>query len=130
MPIYEYSCNSCGNDFEKLTSFSDTATPACPTCDSTAVARQLGRPAIHFKGSGWYITDSKSSSKESANGGKVNAKENGSDNGSDNGTGSSSDNGTSSGKEIPADSKTPAKSETKSSDSAPASKVERAMAAD
>ena len=68
MPIYEYVCQSCGNDFEKLTSFSDTSVPACPSCFGTDVARQLSRPAIHFKGSGWYINDSKVSTKESANG--------------------------------------------------------------
>jgi len=68
MPIYEYVCQSCGVDFEKLTSFSDTSVPDCPSCHSAQVARQLSRPAIHFKGSGWYINDSKPSSKESANG--------------------------------------------------------------
>lgn len=68
MPIYEYVCQSCGDDFEKLTSFSNTSVPACPSCHSTSVERQLSTPAIHFKGSGWYINDSKPSTKESANG--------------------------------------------------------------
>lgn len=68
MPIYEYVCQSCGDDFEKLTSYSDRSVPACPTCHGTAVERQLSTPAIHFKGSGWYINDSKPSTKESANG--------------------------------------------------------------
>jgi len=68
MPIYEYVCQSCGNDFEKLTSFSDRSVPACPSCHATTVERQLSTPAIHFKGSGWYINDSKPSTKESANG--------------------------------------------------------------
>lgn len=117
MPIYEYNCSGCGTDFEKLMSFSETTSPACPACDSTAVARQLGRPAIHFKGSGWYITDSKSSSKESANGGK-NSKES-----------ESTETGSTSPKESTTDA---GSTETSSaSSSAPAtSKAEKAMAAD
>ncbi len=61
MPIYEFSCDSCGHEFEKIVSFSATDTPDCPACESDAVTRLLGKPAIHFKGSGWYITDSKKS---------------------------------------------------------------------
>jgi putative FmdB family regulatory protein len=62
MPIYEFICQSCGNEFEHIQSFSDTSVPACAKCGSAQVVRRMGRPAIHFKGSGWYITDSKKSS--------------------------------------------------------------------
>ena len=62
MPIYEFSCQSCGNEFEHIQSFSDTSVPGCAKCGSAQVVRRMGRPAIHFKGSGWYITDSKKSS--------------------------------------------------------------------
>ena len=65
MPIYEFHCAACGADFERIQSFSDDSTPACPHCESRQVIRRLGRPAIHFKGSGWYITDSKKSGGES-----------------------------------------------------------------
>jgi len=58
MPIYEFVCGECGHEFEKILSFSAT-TPACARCGAANVERQMGRPAIHFKGSGWYITDSK-----------------------------------------------------------------------
>lgn len=68
MPIYEFECTSCGSQFELLRSFSETSAPHCPSCNSEHVERQLGRPAIHFKGSGWYINDSKKASKDSANG--------------------------------------------------------------
>lgn len=68
MPIYEFVCSSCGNEFEKIMSFSSIVSPACPNCGAAEVERQMGRPAIHFKGSGWYITDSKNNSKESSNG--------------------------------------------------------------
>ena len=65
MPIYEFHCAACGAEFERIQSFSDDSTPACPSCESRQVTRRMGRPAIHFKGSGWYITDSKKSSGES-----------------------------------------------------------------
>jgi putative FmdB family regulatory protein len=66
MPIYEFVCQECGVRYEHVQSFSATTLPACPSCQSKHVARMLGRPAIHFKGSGWYITDSKNASKSSA----------------------------------------------------------------
>lgn len=67
MPIYEFVCQNCGHEFEKILSFSAQTTPSCAVCQSTQVVRQMGRPAIHFKGSGWYINDSKTN-KDSANG--------------------------------------------------------------
>ena len=66
MPIYEFLCQTCGTEFEMVRSFSDSTTPACPKCAGANVQRQLSRPAIHFKGSGWYINDSKNGSKGSA----------------------------------------------------------------
>ena len=59
MPIYELACKECGNQYERIVSFSSTDLPACPACSSVDVTRLLSQPAIHFKGSGWYITDSK-----------------------------------------------------------------------
>ncbi len=69
MPIYEFVCQECGVHYEHVQSFSAVSLPPCPACHSHHVARMLGRPAIHFKGSGWYITDSKKSDKKSALGG-------------------------------------------------------------
>ena len=59
MPIYEFACKECSNQYERIVSFSSTVLPACPACSSVDVTRLLSKPAIHFKGSGWYITDSK-----------------------------------------------------------------------
>lgn len=84
VPIYEFVCQSCGNEFEQIRSFSDNSVPVCGVCHSEQVVRRMGRPAIHFKGSGWYITDSKKSSKESA----VGSASNGSNNGSNGANGS------------------------------------------
>jgi putative FmdB family regulatory protein len=79
MPIYEFVCRDCGSEFEQLMSFSAHGHPPCPACASQHVSRKIGRPAIHFKGSGWYVTDSKGS-KQSANGdheGKADGKSDG-----------------------------------------------------
>ena len=64
MPIYELACKECGNQYERIVSFSSTVLPACPACSSTDVTRLLSKAAIHFKGSGWYITDSKNEDKK------------------------------------------------------------------
>ena len=68
MPIYEFVCQDCGHEFEKIQSFSDSSTPSCPNCQGLHVQRRLSAPAIHFKGSGWYITDSRNAAKGSATG--------------------------------------------------------------
>lgn len=39
MPIYEYACSDCGHPFEALVR-ADTV-PACPSCQSTALDKQL-----------------------------------------------------------------------------------------
>ena len=68
MPIYEYECLNCGITFEKRQSFSDVPKADCPNGHSET-RRLLAAPAIVFKGSGFYVNDSKS--KNSANGTNV-----------------------------------------------------------
>ncbi len=75
MPIYEFACQDCGHEFEKIQSFSDSSTPHCPNCQGVHVQRRLSAPAIHFKGSGWYITDSKNAAKKAVTGSPANGDE-------------------------------------------------------
>jgi putative FmdB family regulatory protein len=56
MPLYEYECESCGRRFEKIQKFSDPPIEECPSCGKR-VRKVVSSPAVHFKGSGWYITD-------------------------------------------------------------------------
>lgn len=56
MPLYEYRCQSCGHQFEKIQSFSAPEEKECPVCQGP-VERLLSAPAVQFKGSGWYVTD-------------------------------------------------------------------------
>jgi len=67
MPIYEYECQQCGIRFERLQKFSDLPVITCPECEGE-VKRLIHPVGIVFKGSGWYVTDSraKSSTTEAA----------------------------------------------------------------
>ena len=56
MPLYEYSCQNCGEKFEVMQKFSDAPLTNHEGCGG-AVQRLLSAPALQFKGSGWYITD-------------------------------------------------------------------------
>ena len=64
MPIYEYRCPECEHEYEKREGFDAPAQQPCPSCGAIA-QRVLQAPPIVFKGSGFYITDSRSSSSES-----------------------------------------------------------------
>ena len=57
MPLYEYKCENCGNQFEVIQKFSDPLVDKCPKCGGGPVHKLFSSPAIQFKGSGWYITD-------------------------------------------------------------------------
>ncbi len=58
MPLYDYKCSSCGNQYEMREGFDAPARQPCPKCGQEA-KRILHPPPIVFKGSGFYITDSR-----------------------------------------------------------------------
>ena len=58
MPIYQYSCSKCNTNFELRQGFNDDSVAACPKCKSEAKRRFVPVPII-FKGSGFYVTDSR-----------------------------------------------------------------------
>jgi putative FmdB family regulatory protein len=61
MPVYAYECKECGVRFERRQSFNDDPITICPECEGEV--RRLIQPAgIVFKGSGFYVTDNRSSS--------------------------------------------------------------------
>jgi putative FmdB family regulatory protein len=52
MPIYEYRCEECGEEFELFVrSSSQAANPTCPECDSERVKRAISLFGLG-KGSG------------------------------------------------------------------------------
>jgi putative FmdB family regulatory protein len=64
MPTYVYACDACGAQFEQFQSFKDEPLRTCPSCAGT-VRRVFQPVGIVFKGSGWYITDSRKSGSAS-----------------------------------------------------------------
>jgi len=66
LPLYEYECQKCGARFERIQKFSDPLLRTCEKCGGE-LERLVSPSALHFKGSGWYITDyaRKSSSEPS-----------------------------------------------------------------
>ena len=64
MPIYEYRCESCGAELEKLQKISDPPLRDCPACGKSALAKLVSASSFRLKGSGWYETDFKTGKKK------------------------------------------------------------------
>src|SRR5258708_542065 len=60
MPLYEYRCSKCDTVFELIQKFADAPLTVHEGCGG-AVERLISAPGLHFKGSGWYVTDYKNS---------------------------------------------------------------------
>lgn len=61
MPLYEYECMRCGVRFERMQRFTDDPVRVCPECGGE-VQRLIQPVGIIFKGSGFYVTDNRTSS--------------------------------------------------------------------
>lgn len=68
MPTYEYQCKTCGHQFEQFQRYSDPVLTECPRC-SGAIRRVIFPAGVIFKGSGWYITDSRKTDSAAPAGG-------------------------------------------------------------
>jgi putative FmdB family regulatory protein len=67
LPTYTYTCTSCNDVIEKRQSFHDAPLTTCEQCGGSL--RKVFHPVgIVFKGSGWYVTDSRSSSSTTVSG--------------------------------------------------------------
>ncbi|MFF1608883.1 FmdB family zinc ribbon protein [Amycolatopsis sp. NPDC058278] len=64
MPTYQYACKECDHRFEAVQSFSDPSLTVCPQC-SGVLRKVFSSVGVVFKGSGFYRTDSRDSSKSS-----------------------------------------------------------------
>jgi putative FmdB family regulatory protein len=102
MPTYEYRCEKCQGTFELFQSMKDAALEVCPreqcrleTWGKGKVKRLLGTGAgLIFKGSGFYITDYRSSNYQEAAKKESGTKESGSkESGSKEGSGAKTDAG-------------------------------------
>lgn len=61
MPVYQYRGSACDHEFEVHQSFSDDPITVCPVCGKP-VHRVIHASPVVFKGSGWYVTDSRPTS--------------------------------------------------------------------
>lgn len=59
MPTYVYECKDCGHRFELFQSFSAEALRTCPECRRGALRKVLFPAGVVFKGSGFYVNDSR-----------------------------------------------------------------------
>lgn len=60
MPVYTYHCDNCDNEFEKYQSFSEESLTTCPKCGEDELRKVYTPALVVFKGSGFYVTDTKS----------------------------------------------------------------------
>lgn len=58
MPTYQYRCKSCAHEFDQFQKFSEDPLTVCPECGQE-IRRVIQPVGVVFKGSGWYITDSR-----------------------------------------------------------------------
>jgi putative FmdB family regulatory protein len=60
MPLYQYKCRECGYDLEARQKFSEEPLTECPSCGApTGLYRVVQAAGVVFKGSGFYVTDSR-----------------------------------------------------------------------
>lgn len=77
MPLYDYRCRECGHELEIRQKFSDDPLSECPNCGEEELFRVVQAAGVVFKGSGFYITDSRGNRENLT----APAKKNGSDDG-------------------------------------------------
>ncbi len=68
MPIYEYRCDACGHELEKIQRMSDTPLTDCPDCGESELRRLVSAAGFRLKGGGWYETDFKKDGKRNLHG--------------------------------------------------------------
>ncbi|HET8524361.1 MAG TPA: FmdB family zinc ribbon protein [Thermomicrobiales bacterium] len=65
MPTYTYRCKACAHQFDQFQKFSDDPLTVCPECGAE-IQRVIQPVGVVFKGSGWYITDSRKPAESEA----------------------------------------------------------------
>jgi putative FmdB family regulatory protein len=61
VPLYDYECQACGTVHEIRHGFNDSVDYPCPKCGTGKLVRKFHAAPIVFKGSGFYVTDSRGS---------------------------------------------------------------------
>ncbi|MBU3915143.1 zinc ribbon domain-containing protein [bacterium] len=50
MPLFEFKCNKCGTQYEKLIASTERSLPECPKCNETDVRKLISMGSIRANG--------------------------------------------------------------------------------
>jgi len=53
MPTYDYTCDSCGHEFEREQRITETPVKKCPECGKLKARRMIAGGGFILKGGGW-----------------------------------------------------------------------------
>lgn len=70
MPLYVYKCNNCDHQFEVRQRFSEEPLTICNQCEGQ-IRRVINSVGVVFKGSGFYVTDSRNGKSGSLSNGSA-----------------------------------------------------------
>ena len=68
MPTYDYQCQKCGFEFERVQRITEDPIKTCPNCGSRQAKRLLSAPNFILKGGGWYADGYGSQSSRNSSG--------------------------------------------------------------
>jgi len=74
MPRFDFRCRTCASVFEAEVRFGSKRLPSCPACGGTT-EKLIAPPTIHFKGSGFFVTDSRKTEEKKTSPAKKEEKE-------------------------------------------------------
>jgi len=77
LPLYDYKCRACSNVTEVRHGFREAYDGTCPDCGGE-LARVFNPAGIVFKGSGFYLTDSRKAPASESSGSSSNSASSGS----------------------------------------------------
>jgi len=65
MPLYDYACTQCGRVYEIRHGFDESHKEPCASCGAP-LRRVFNAAPVLFKGSGFYVTDSRKAAKNTS----------------------------------------------------------------
>ncbi|HDH13663.1 MAG TPA: zinc ribbon domain-containing protein [Nitrospirae bacterium] len=65
MPVYEYECTKCNEQFEVMQKITDDPLAKCSSCGGE-LKKLITNTSFVLKGSGWYVTDYPSADRKKA----------------------------------------------------------------
>ena len=65
MPVYEYKCTKCNQNFEVMQSIKDSPLSVCSACGGK-LKKLITSTSFVLKGGGWYVSDYPSSERKKA----------------------------------------------------------------